>query len=47
MVLPLPPSRFIVTPIRIPRKQRKVDEKKERSTGPKLQESKEGCTLKK
>jgi hypothetical protein len=46
MDLPLPPSRFVVAPTRITREQRKVDKKKQRSEGPKIQESKEGSTLK-
>jgi hypothetical protein len=46
MDLPLPPSRFVVTPTRITREQRKVDKKKQRSEGPKIQESKEGSTQK-
>ena len=46
MDLPLPPSRFVVAPTRITREQRKVDKKKQRSEGPKIQESKEGSTQK-
>jgi hypothetical protein len=48
MVLPLPPSRFVVAPTRILREQRKVDRKKKKqgSEGPKILESKEGSTLK-
>jgi hypothetical protein len=46
MDLPLPPSRFVVAPTRITREQRKVGKKKQRSEGPKIQESKEGSTQK-
>ena len=45
MDLPLPPSRFVVAPTRITRDQRKA-EKKTKSEGPKIQESKEGSTQK-
>ena len=46
MDLPLPPSRFVVAPTRITREQKKVDKKKQRSEGSKIQESKEGSTQK-
>ena len=46
MDLPLPPSRFVVAPTRITREQRKAEKKKQRSEGPKIQESKEGSTQK-
>ena len=45
MDLPLPPSRFVVVPTRITRDQRKA-EKKTKSEGPKIQESKGGSTQK-
>ncbi len=46
MDLPLPPSIFVVAPTRRTREQRKVDKKKQRSEGPKIQESKEDSTQK-